>query len=186
MALILASASPRRKQLLDAAGVPCRVAPVDVDETRAPGEPGRAYVERVAALKAGAASARWPDDVVLAADTTVVVGGDVFEKPRDADDARRMLDALSGRSHTVLTAVSIRKGRTAVDLTEETTVFVAPLSKAEIEWYVASGEPMGKAGAYAIQGLASRFIVRVEGAYTNVVGLPVASVVAALSRMGVP
>lgn len=173
MKLILASASPRRRELLEAAGLACQVEPVDVDETRTPGETPGVYVARVARLKAEAGVARHPTRVVIAADTAVIVGDEVLGKPSDDHDAARMLRLLSGRTHQVLTAVAVgAAGRMIVDL-ETTTVWVGALSSEDLAWYVASGEPRDKAGGYAIQGLASRFIPRIEGSYTNVVGLPV-------------
>jgi septum formation protein len=175
--LILASASPRRADLLRAAGLPFEVRAADVDEMRMPGEAPDAYVCRLAMAKARKLSRGYPDRVVVAADTTVVVAGEVLEKPDSAADAARMLRLLSGRTHEVLTAVCLLRGIPTVELVEvvRTRVDVAPLSDTEVAWYVASGEPMGKAGAYAIQGLASRFITRVDGSYTNVVGLPVST-----------
>ncbi|MGE3404649.1 MAG: nucleoside triphosphate pyrophosphatase [Vicinamibacterales bacterium] len=174
--VLLASASPRRAELLAAAGIPFDVAPADVDETRRPGEAPVAYCERLARTKALAAAERAPDRVVVAADTIVVAGADVFGKPEDAADARRMLQALSGRAHDVLTAVAIAAGGEVRTAVERTAVEFVPLSEDEIAWYVESGEPMDKAGAYAIQGLASRFVARISGSYSNVVGLPVATV----------
>lgn len=185
MSLVLASASPRRKELLDAAGIACDVRPVDVDETRLPDEPADEYVRRVAALKADRAAALWPDDTVLAADTAVRVGTDVLGKPRSAADAVAMLEALAGRAHEVLTGVAIRwPGGGARDFVERTAVTFRPLSPEDIAWYVATREPMDKAGAYAIQGLGSRFATRIEGSYANVVGLPVASVADVLEGLG--
>ena len=185
MSIVLASASPRRRQLLEAAGYPCDVHPMDVDETRLSGEPAEEYVMRVARLKAEAAAARFPDRVVLAADTAVVAGEDVFGKPADAADAARMLRALAGGPHRVLTGVAVRAPGRVHAYVETTTVWFAPLSEAEIAWYVASGEPSDKAGAYAVQGLASRFVTRIDGSYTNVVGLPVASVARVLGELAV-
>ena len=181
MNILLASASPRRRQLLEAAGFSCDVRAMDVDERRLTGESPAEYVARVAALKADAARAQHPNRVVVAADTTVVVDNDVFGKPADAADATRMLRALSGRSHLVMTGVSLRgPNGPAIDYVETTTVWIDSLSDSDIAWYVRSGEPMDKAGAYAVQGLASRFVSRLEGSYSNVVGLPVASVAKAL------
>jgi septum formation protein len=176
--LILASASPRRADLLRAAGLPFEVCAADVDETREPDEAPDAYVRRLAVAKGRTLSGRYADRLVVAADTTVVVGGDVLEKPADVADAARMLRLLAGRSHEVLTAVCLLRRVPPVELVEvvSTTVEVGPLSEAEIAWYVASAEPMGKAGGYAVQGLASRFITRIDGSYANVVGLPVATV----------
>lgn len=180
---MLASASPRRAELLRAAAIRFEVAPADVDESVRDGEAPRDYVRRVAEDKARQAARRFPGRVILAADTTVVVDGDMLGKPADAHDARRMLSRLSGRAHDVLTGVTIvdavGRCRTGV---ETTTVVFAPLSTDEIAAYVESGEPMDKAGAYAIQGLASRFVQRIDGSYTNVVGLPVALVYQMLSR----
>jgi len=145
----------------------------DVDETPRAGEPPRDYVERLAVEKARAVSVLRPGEAVLGADTTVVVDGRILEKPIDAADAAAMLRALSGRAHEVLTGVAVvAPGRTRTGV-ETTRVWFDPLTDEEIARYVASGEPMDKAGGYGIQGLASRFIPRIEGSYANVVGLPV-------------
>ncbi len=171
--VILASASPRRADLLTAAGVAFEVRPVDVDERPFDGETAADYVVRVAADKARACAAT-PDAVILGADTVVVVDGRILGKPVDDADAARMLRLLSGRGHDVLTGLAIRRGgRVAVEV-DSTAVTFATLSDVDIAWYVASGEPRDKAGAYAVQGLASRFVERVDGSYSNVVGLPVA------------
>lgn len=173
--ILLASASPRRAEILRNAGIDFQVQPARVDETRLPGEGAVDYVRRLAQAKAFALEAG-SGDMILAADTTVSLGEEILEKPRDAADARRMLDALAGRRHQVITAICLRvAGRFLVDH-EVTDVSFLPLTEEEIAAYVASGEPMDKAGAYAIQGLASRFIDRVEGCYFNVVGLPVSRV----------
>ena len=176
--LVLASASPRRAELLRAAGIVFDVEPAHVDERVHDGEAPVDYVRRVAEAKALTVHQQRRGSVVLAADTTVVVGDRILGKPVDAADARRMLALLSGRSHEVITGVTIAGPDTAPHETrvETTAVEFAPLSLGEIEWYVASGEPMDKAGAYAIQGLASRFVTRIEGSYSNVVGLPIALV----------
>jgi septum formation protein len=175
MRLILASASPRRVALLRDAGYAFDVEPADVDESELAGEEAPAYVVRVAAIKARTVAATHPDDVVLAADTTVVVDGVMLAKPLDDRDAKRMLSVLSGRTHEVLTGVVVvRSGRECSEVVS-TLVRFRPLSAAEIEWYVASGEPRDKAGAYGVQGLASRFVESVQGSYSNVVGLPVAA-----------
>jgi septum formation protein len=182
--LLLASASPRRRELLERAGIPCDVVPVDIDERRAPGEPAADYVRRLAREKAESAARRHPDRVVLGADTTVVVDDDVLEKPVGDADAARMLERLSGRAHEVLTGIALASnGQMIVDVVR-TRVWFVPLSEADVRWYIASGEPAGKAGAYAIQGLASRFVSRIEGCYTNVVGLPVAAVLQSLRSAG--
>ena len=176
MRLILASASPRRAALLCEAGYVFDVEPAHVDESALAGEHARAYVLRVAAVKARAIAPMYPDDVVLAADTTVVVDGEMLGKPADDDEATAMLVRLSGRTHEVLTGVVIiRAGRESSEAVS-TRVRFRPLTAAEIEGYVASGEPHDKAGGYGVQGLAARFVESVEGSYSNVVGLPVGAV----------
>jgi septum formation protein len=184
--LILASASPRRRELLAAAGFEFDVDVADVDERRHAGESPPAYVERVARAKTAVASARHADRPVIGADTVVVVDGDVLGKPGDSAAAEAMLLRLSGRAHEVLTGIAVAWQGSVTAAIERTTVWMRPLTDVEIGWYVASGEPMDKAGAYAIQGLASRFVTRIDGSYTNVVGLPVAALVALLVRAGVP
>lgn len=177
MRLLLASQSPRRAELLRAAGFDFDVLPANADETVHSGESPEAYVRRVAEAKARAVVPQAGDRIVLAADTTVVVDGRILAKPEDAADARRMLRLLSGRAHQVLTAVTLAQaGREPATSVEATLVEFARLGESEIAWYVASGEPMDKAGAYAVQGLASRFVTRIQGSYSNVVGLPVAQV----------
>lgn len=176
MRLILASASPRRAELLRAAGIDFDVIVADVDESVRPGEASEGYVRRLAEAKARAVIDRAAGRPVLGADTVVVVDGQILGKPAGDDDATRMLRMLSGRAHQVITGVSMARGGDAVTDVEVTTVEFAPLSQAEIDWYVASGEPADKAGAYAVQGLASRFVRRLDGSYSNVVGLPVALV----------
>jgi len=177
MRLILASASPRRAQLLRAAGYAFDVAAADVDESPGDGESPPEYVRRLAAEKSAAIAAQAPAGaIVLGADTTVVVDDEILAKPRDDGDARAMLRRLSGRRHDVMTGISLRRGAFEIGRVESTAVFFAPLTDDEIAWYVATGEGRDKAGAYAIQGYASRFIPRIEGSYSNVVGLPVACV----------
>ncbi|MFN7984404.1 MAG: Maf family protein [Vicinamibacterales bacterium] len=180
MRLVLASASPRRSELLTAAGFSFEILVADVDETAHPGEAPREYVRRLAREKAAASLARLNSGaepaVVLGADTTVVVDGEILGKPVDLADAERMLRLLSGRSHTVLTGVAVTTIDAHADTVVETEVFVNALSNEQVAWYVGSGEGADKAGAYAIQGLASRFITRIDGSYSNVVGLPVAAV----------
>ena len=177
--MILASASPRRAELLRAAGIAFEIHPAHVDEDVRDGESPEAYVLRVAEEKARVVAARFPDRLVLAADTTVVLDQHILGKPCDDDDARRMLGILSGRVHDVLSGVCIAgpadSGHVDVRLAR-TTVEFARLTAEEIRGYVKSGEPTDKAGAYAIQGFASRFVTRIEGSYSNVVGLPVALV----------
>ncbi len=173
--LVLASKSPRRQQILRDAGLSFVVRPSDVPEQRHPSESPADYVRRLAQEKAFAVPLS-TGEIVLGADTVVVVDSQVLEKPIDAADATRMLGLLSGREHEVITGICLRSDtRTIVDVATTRVRFV-PLTREEIEAYVASGEPMDKAGAYAIQGLASKFIDRVEGSYSNVVGLPVSLV----------
>jgi septum formation protein len=186
--LILASQSPRRAELLRNAGISFEVRPADVDERAHEGEEPFEYVRRLAREKALAVLAVAPEGaMVLGADTTVVVDGESLGKPTDAGDARRMLERLSGRIHHVTTAVCLaRRGRNGAVMaeveSEVTEVEFSAMSAAEIAAYVASGEPMDKAGAYAIQGGASRWVPRIQGCYFNVVGLPVARVCAMLAR----
>ena len=182
--VILASASPRRADLLTAAGVSFEVRAVDVDERPRDGEAAADYVARVAADKATACLAT-SDEAVLAADTVVVVDGVILGKPADDGDAARMLRLLSGRGHDVLTGVAVRRGGAVTVGVDTTAVVFAPLSDADIAWYVASGEPRDKAGAYAVQGLAARFVERIDGSYSNVVGLPIALVSRMLAGSGV-
>jgi len=226
--LILASASPRRAELLRAAGFAFEILPADVDESIRAGESPHVYVRRLAADKSAAAiaalvasgfsrtddggghgppknghhardvdvrdvdardvdvrdlDAREEDAIVLGADTAVVVDGDILGKPRDDADAAAMLRRLSGRRHDVLTGISVRHGAYELGRVETTAVVFTALSDEDVAWYVASGEGRDKAGAYAIQGLASRFIPRIEGSYSNVVGLPIACVVELLTEI---
>ncbi len=184
MHLILASASPRRAELLRAAGFEFDVAPVDVDERFLPRETPEAAVARLAEMKAAVAASRHPHAVVLGADTTVVVRGEVLAKPADDADAARMLRLLSGRTHEVLTGICLcAQGRRLIHV-EPSRVRMAPLTDEEIAWYVSTGEPADKAGAYAVQGLASRFIEGIDGSYANVVGLPICSVYGLLKKLG--
>ena len=185
MRLILASASPRRAELLASAGFEFDVVPADVDETRLPNEAPAEYALRVAREKAQAAVAQCNGRPILAADTVVVAGGQVLGKPADATDARKMLRLLSGSVHEVLTAVVFQAaGREAVEVVSTRVRFIT-LSDADIDWYVETGEPHGKAGAYAIQGRASRYVDWIEGSWSNVVGLPVAAVHRILKDAGV-
>jgi len=183
MVLILASQSPRRRDLLASAGLTFEVRVTGLEEIRNPGEPAADYVERLARDKAFALDAS-PGEWILAADTTVVAGDELLEKPSSPEDAVRMIRLLAGAWHEVLTGVCLRDGSHCWTAVESTRVHFVPMSEAEIQEYVASGEPMDKAGAYGIQGLASRFIDRVDGCYFNVVGLPVARVFALLKTAG--
>jgi septum formation protein len=179
--LVLASQSPRRSEILTQAGIPFVVRTAPVDETPLNGEPPEDYVRRVAALKALAVPAA-PGETVLGADTTVVIDGRMLGKPDDVADARRMLGLLSGRRHEVITGIAIRRGDEVRGDWATTRVWFTSMSAREIDEYAASGEPMDKAGAYAIQGLASKFIEKIDGCYFNVVGLPVALVYRYLRR----
>lgn len=200
MRLILASGSPRRAELLRAGGFVFDVVTSDVNERVLGGESPRAYVRRLASEKSAAVYGRVLDRsaveregaagassgveaslgragfAVLAADTAVVVDDDVFGKPADVADWRRMLQRLSGRRHDVLTGLSLRRGDRETTAVESTAVFFSPLEPSEVDEYIKTGEGMDKAGGYAVQGLASRFIRRIEGSYSNVVGLPVSTV----------
>jgi septum formation protein len=183
--LVLASASPRRQELLRNAGFTFEVQPAHIPENPLPGESAKDCAERLAREKALAVARRRPHDIVLGADTVVVVDGQLLGKPSDAADAARMLRLLSGREHQVVTGVCIVvKGQPSV-ASETTLVTVSEVTDQEIANYVAGGEPMDKAGAYAIQGIASRWIPRIEGDYNNVVGLPVALVCGMLRQAGV-
>lgn len=184
--IVLASASPRRAELLASAGLSFVVVPSGVVEERVPGEPPELFVRRLAAAKARDVAGARQEGFVLAADTEVVLDGEVLGQPRDDGDARAMLARLSGRVHDVLTGyevydVAARRGEGGV---VRTRVEFAPLTRAEIEAYVATGEPRGKAGGYAIQGRAAGMIRRIDGSYTNVVGLPLREVLETLTRMG--
>jgi septum formation protein len=185
MRLLLASASPRRADLLRAAGYAFDVDPVDVDERRLEGERPAAYVERVARLKAAAGAARHPGRVVVAADTAVTVDDLVLGKPHDAAEAREMLRRLSGRSHEVLSGLAVAAGGEVRAVVERTTVWFRALSDDEVRAYGATDEPLDKAGAYGAQGVASRFIPRIDGSYTNVVGLPIAALADLLAGIGI-
>ena len=169
--LVLASASPRRRELLEQLGLSFSVRVADIDESRLPGETPEMLVQRLAAGKAKAAFRT--GEVVVAADTVVAVDGTVLGKPKDADDAVRMLKMLSGRSHFVYTGICVFDGVTTVSETVATEVTFIPMSDEEIHRYIASGEPLDKAGAYGIQGLAARYISGIRGDHYNVVGLPV-------------
>lgn len=183
--LVLASASPRRAELLKWAGFAFTVDPADVDEAERPGERPQDYVIRVAREKAQAVVVRRREsgEIVLGADTTVVADGEILAKPADESDALRMLQLLAGREHQVFTGVvAISRGR-ALEEVAATRVRLLPLDLDEIRWYVGTGEPMGKAGAYAIQGRAARFVDWIEGSWSNVVGLPVATVAQMIKRL---
>jgi nucleoside triphosphate pyrophosphatase len=170
--IILASASPRRAEILRTAGWPFAALPVDIDEARRPAEDAISYVERLAREKAEAAAARCDGSTIVAADTTVTIDQHILEKPAGADDAMRMLQLLNNRWHRVLTGLAVFDRRKMVVAHEATEVKFAAISDEEIRWYVATAEPMDKAGGYAIQGLGARLIEEIRGDYFNVVGLP--------------
>ena len=172
---MLASQSPRRAEILRLAGIPFTVRAASVDETPRPGETPEVYVCRLAEEKAAAAEAT-PAETVLGADTTVVIAGQMLAKPEDSGDARRMVKMLSGRVHEVLTGICLRRDGHRRSDYARTRVWFREMTADEVATYVASGEPMDKAGGYAIQGLASKFIERIDGCYFNVVGLPIALV----------
>jgi septum formation protein len=184
--LVLASQSPRRRALLEGLGIAVEVRPAATDEAVHPGERPRDYVLRVAREKARAVAG----EVVLAADTAVVVGEEILGKPRDAEDAARMLRALSGTSHAVLTAVCVRRAGPGSgserDVVVSTEVRFRALSEGEIGWYIATGEPLDKAGAYALQGAGGALVQGVSGSVSGVVGLPLAESLALLREVGYP
>lgn len=185
--LVLASASPRRQELLRNAGISFVIHPANVPEVPLTDETPHSFAERLAREKALAVRQQRPGDVVLGADTVVLVDGQILGKPCDQEDAGRMLRLLSGRTHRVITGVCLAGpvANSFVDVRSETTlVTMDSLSDQDIRSYIATGEPMDKAGAYAIQGIASRWISRIEGDYFNVVGLPVALVHRMLKEHG--
>jgi len=185
--LVLASSSPRRAEILTSLGIPFRVDPGDVDETALPGEGPEATARRLAEAKAAAVAPRHPGAWILAADTLVVLGEDVLGKPRDDAEAAHMLSRLSGRDHRVVTGTCLRPaGGPGTTEADWSLVRFAPLSEDEIAWYVATGEPRDKAGAYAVQGLGARFVERIEGSFTNVMGLPARAVYRLLRESGSP
>ena len=183
--ILLASTSPRRRELLSSLGLPFDVRAADVDETLLPGEGAFDGAERLARAKAGAAAVWAPEALVVAADTLVVLESLALGKPKDRGDARRMLAALAGRAHDVVTGVACAHGGRIVSGRETTRVVFAPMSPAEIEAYAATGEPDDKAGAYAVQGIGSLFVERVEGSPSNVVGLPVRLLYRLAGELGV-
>jgi septum formation protein len=191
MKLILASSSPRRAEILREAGIGFEVRAANVEEVPLPNETAHGMVARLAEAKARAVAASLDPNIsaiVISADTTVELDGKIFGKPRDAEDACAMLASLSGRTHKVLTGICVFRlpDKTTKSAVESTSVTFAPLSHSAIEAYVASGEPFDKAGGYAIQGRAGRYIPRIEGCYFNVVGLPLAKLHALLRELGWP
>jgi septum formation protein len=194
--IYLASQSPRRRQLLEQLGVrhelllPGADEDAEAIEAVIPGEAPASYVRRVTGLKLDAALQRLrqrglPPAPVLCSDTTVALGRTIYGKPADAQDAARMLRELAGRTHRVLTSVAVGTARRRIQVLSDSRVTFAPLTTAQIRAYVASGEPMGKAGAYAIQGRAAAFIPRIAGSYTGIMGLPLHETAAVLAALGV-
>jgi septum formation protein len=183
--LVLASASPRRQALLAQLGIFFLVDPADVDESAQPRESAKTYVTRLAQKKANAVSVRHPGSVVLGADTTVTLDGELLGKPRDVAEAERMLSRLAGRTHLVLTAVAIEGPHPAVQ-TVQTEVTFARFPPEALAFYAASGEPLDKAGAYALQGLGGFLVERISGSHSNVIGLPLVETLELLRAAGVP
>jgi septum formation protein len=186
--VILASGSPRRKELLELTGLTFAIEPPDVDESVLSNESPREHVERLAVTKAFKSAEAHPDDVTLGCDTVVSVnGGTILGKPKDLADARRMLEKLSGREHSVISGVAALWPGKAIKrvVVIETKVRFKPLEKSEIDWYLATGEPMDKAGAYALQGKGAIFVEGIVGSHTNVVGLPLMETVLLLRSFGV-
>lgn len=184
--VILASSSPRRRELLASVGVQFDVIPSNIPEVRAEGEAPEEYVARLSREKAEAVASKHRDRWVIAADTTVLLGEELLEKPVDRGDAARMLATIAGRTHIVYSGVTLQNfGRGYRDTrVSESEVRMLPLSSRDIDWYVATGEPLDKAGAYAVQGIGAMFIDSIHGSYTNVVGLPLALLFQMLRRAG--
>lgn len=184
--IVLASGSPRRRQLLEMLRIPFRVMAPDVDERVLAGEGAEAHVTRLSRVKAAAVAARAPEDVVLAADTTVVLEGEIFGKPDSAAHAVAMLMRLQGRTHEVMTAVAVMRGGDVAQALDVSRVTFRPADEPTLAAYVATGEPLDKAGAYAIQGLGAPLIERVEGDFFGVMGLPLRLALDLLGRFGRP
>jgi len=184
--LILASASPRRSELLSQIGVRHRVCPADIDETPVAGESPQDYVERLARGKALAVAAAHPDSLVLGSDTTVVLAGEILGKPDSEPQACAMLARLSGQTHQVMTAVTLARGSRCESVVSVTEVSFRALGPEEIRAYAASGEPMDKAGSYGIQGLGGIFVTGLKGSYSAVVGLPLKETADLLAQAGYP
>jgi len=183
--VVLASASPRRRDLLNLIGIAHEVRPANIDETMRPRESPRRYAERLAREKASATATRDPDLITIGADTVVVIDRKVLGKPADIADAARMLRMLSGREHTVITAVAVSRGRKLRSAIEEVRVKFRRLRDDEIDEYIAMGEPMDKAGAYGIQGYGATIVERIEGDYFAVMGLPLVRLVGLMRDVGV-
>ena len=182
--VVLASASPRRRDLLTMIGIRHEVVPADIDETYLPGEPPLAHAERLAREKGTAVAARYPEALTIAADTIVVIDEQVLGKPRDVVDAARMLRQLSGRTHTVFTAVAVARAGRVESVVEAVTVTFRNLTDAEIDAYIATGEPMDKAGSYGIQGFGAVIVERIDGDFFAVMGLALGRMVQLMRRLG--
>jgi septum formation protein len=187
MRIILASQSPRRRELLASIGLTFDVMPSDVPEVHQPGESPEEYVARLSRDKAAAITAKHEDAWIIAADTTVLLGDELLEKPADDTDARRMLAAIAGKTHIVYSGVTLQNASRGWRETRvaESEVRMLPLDERDIAWYVSTGEPRDKAGAYAVQGIGAMFIDSIHGSYTNVVGLPLALLFQMLRRAGI-
>ena len=192
MTLILASASPRRRDLLTACGIPFEIIPSMIDEHPLRDEPAAAYVQRLALAKAESVAQYYPNAVVLGADTTVTIDGLILAKPESLDEARQMLHRLCGREHEILTGVAVVAGKMAGRVGDRSAqamvasrVLMRHFTAATIEWYIATGEPVDKAGAYAVQGLGGALVEWIEGSYTNAVGLPLDETLSLLHRYGI-
>ena len=185
-AIILASASPRRRELLTLVGIPHTVRPADVDESAFPGEQPHAHAERLARAKAETLAKQEPASLIVAADTIVVIDGEILGKPTDEENARRTLAKLSGRTHTVVTAIACACGGRLVAGVEEVAVTFRSLSAAEIAEYVATGEPMDKAGSYGIQGYGATIVRRIDGDYFAVMGLSLVRLIDLMRQLDVP
>jgi septum formation protein len=183
--VVLASASPRRRELLNLIGIAHEVRPANIDETARPREAPRRHAERLARGKASAVATRDPDLITIGADTVVVINRKVLGKPADEDEAAHMLGLLSGREHTVITAVAVSRGKKLRSAIEEVRVKFRRLRDDEITAYIATGEPMDKAGAYGIQGFGATIVERIEGDYFAVMGLPLGRLVGLLRDVGV-
>jgi septum formation protein len=184
---ILASSSPRRRELLASIGLDFEIIPSHVPEEHQSGEAPEEYVARLSREKAAAIAEKHPDRWIIAADTTVLLGEQLLEKPVDRADAARMLATIAGRTHVVYTGVTVEHARRGWHDTRvaESEVRMLPLSAKEVEWYVGTGEPLDKAGAYAVQGIGAMFIESIHGSYTNVVGLPLAMLFQMLRKAGI-
>jgi septum formation protein len=187
MRFVLASASPRRRELLASINIDFEVVPSHIPEVRGEGESPEEYVARLSREKAAAVAEQFPDSWIIAADTTVLLGDELLEKPADGDDAARMLAAIAGKTHVVYTGLTLLNAAKNWRETRvsESEVRMLPLDAREIAWYVATGEPLDKAGAYAVQGIGGMFIDSIHGSYSNVVGLPLATLFAMLRKAGI-